>query len=180
MDTMQATRAQLRLGDKGLSVPLPSGRDAYFNYFWLRDNCPTSFSPVTRERSYDIFHLNQAPRPESAVVEGDQLVIHWTREDHTTRMPLATLARYASGDRRPDPADLPRKAWYGDHYPDVARFAQPDLLADKAKVKAWLEALIVEGGLDHYRHARHERGPDRPREAYGPGAADLLRRLFRR
>ena len=145
MDNMEATRGQLSLGDKGLSVPLPSGRDAYFNYFWLRDNCPTSFSPITRERSYDIFHLDQAPRPESAVVEGDQLVIHWTREDHTTRMPLATLARYASGERRPDPADLPRRAWYGDHYPDVARFAQPDLLADKAKVKAWLEALIVEG-----------------------------------
>lgn len=145
MDTMEATRGQVILGENGLRVPLPDGRDAYFNYFWLRDNCPTSFSPVTRERSYDIFHLEWAPRAEVAAVEGDRLVVHWAREDHITRMPLSTLVRYADGERRSDPADLPRRAWYGDHYPDVARFTQPDLLADKVKVKAWLEALIVEG-----------------------------------
>jgi gamma-butyrobetaine dioxygenase len=145
MNAMQRLRSPVALGSHGLHAPLPDGRQAYFNYFWLRDNCPTSFSPVTRERSFDIFHLEQPPQAEAAEIEGDVLVIRWAREDHTTRMPLATLAQYAGGERRPDPADLPRKAWYGDHYPDVARFSQPELLADKTKLKPWLEALIVEG-----------------------------------
>lgn len=73
------------------------------------------------------------------------LVIDWAGDDHVTRMPISWLEAYAEGKRRPDPADLPRRAWYGDHYPDVARFTHAELLSDKAKVKYWLEATIVEG-----------------------------------
>lgn len=132
------------LSQTGLTVPLPQG-PRYFNYYWLRDNCPTSFNAETRERSFDIFHLDEAPRAAAARLEGDTLVIDWAAEDHVTRMPLAWLAIYGDGHRRPDPADLPRKAWYGDHYPEVARFSHAELLSDKARVRDWLEALIVEG-----------------------------------
>lgn len=142
---MMTTAADVSLGDKGLTLPLPSGTSAYFNYYWLRDNCPDSFNATTRERSFDIFHLEAAPRAEAASIEGEALVIDWAGEDHVTRMPLNWLAAYAEGKRRPDPADLPRRAWYGDHYADVARFTHAELLSDKAKVKAWLEAMIVEG-----------------------------------
>lgn len=142
---MMTTAADVSLGDKGLTLPLPSGTSAYFNYYWLRDNCPDSFNATTRERSFDIFHLEAAPRAEAASIEGEALVIDWAGEDHVTRMPLSWLAAYAEGKRRPDPADLPRRAWYGDHYADVARFTHAELLSDKAKVKAWLEAMIVEG-----------------------------------
>src|SRR3546814_4609588 len=55
------------------------------------------------------------------------------------------LAAYASGLPRPDPAELPRRLWYAGHYPKIARFAQCDLLRDKALVGLWAEALLVEG-----------------------------------
>lgn len=132
------------LGPKGLEFPL-DGSAAYFNYHWLRDNCPTSFDARTRERSFDIFHLADAPRAKSATIEDDALTIAWMAEDHVTRLPLDVLRLYARGTRRPDPADLPRRPWYGDHYPDVARFTHDDLLSDRTAVRAWLEALIVEG-----------------------------------
>lgn len=143
MNVMTPQPATVTLGDKGLTLPLPGG-PAYFNYYWLRDNDPTSFSPVTRERSFDIFHLDTPPRARAARIEAETLVIDW-EEAHTTRMPLSWLQAYAGGQRRPDPADLPRRPWYGDHYPDVARFTHAELLADKARVKDWLEAMIVEG-----------------------------------
>jgi len=136
--------AEISLGDTGLSVPLASGTK-YFNYFWLRDNCPSSFSSVTCERSFDIFHLDQPPKAASAQLEDGHLVINWAGEEHTTRMPLAWLETYAEGKRRPDPADLPRKAWYGDHYPDVARFSFSELSSNKEALRRWLEAVIVEG-----------------------------------
>jgi len=138
------TAADVTLGDTGLTVPLSQG-PGYFNYFWLRDNCPTSFSAQTRERSFDIFHLDAAPVARAARIDGDSLRIEWAGEDHVTHMPLAWLEAYAQGTRRPDPADLPRKAWYGDHYPDVARFTHAQLMSDKAAVRAWIEALLVEG-----------------------------------
>lgn len=144
MNVMTQPAAAVTLGDKGLHLPL-NGKDAYFNYYWLRDNDPTSFNSKTRERSFDIFHLSEAPRARAAHVESAALVIDWAGEDHTTRMPLTWLAAHATGQRRPDPADLPRRAWFGDHYADVARFTHAELLSDKAKVRDWLEAMIVEG-----------------------------------
>ncbi len=131
--------------EKGLTVLLPSGSNAYFNYYWLRDNCPTSFDKITRERSFDILSLDTAPVAETARVEDGNLVIKWQGEAHTTTMPLSVLETYAKGNRRPDPADLPRKSWYGDHYDNVARFTFDELKSDKSKVKNWIEALIVEG-----------------------------------
>lgn len=133
------------LKDNGIEVPISSDRSAYFNNYWLRDNCPTSFDKATRERQYDIFHLQEAPRPEAASIEGDVLEIKWAGEDHRSRYQLAMLAAYADGKCRPDPADLPRKAWYSDHYPSLPRFSQPELVKDAKLVAEWIKAMIVEG-----------------------------------
>jgi gamma-butyrobetaine dioxygenase len=137
--------ATVRLADKGLYLPLPDQGEAYFNYHWLRDNCPSSFDAGTRERSFDIFHLDAAPRAAQAVIDADTLVIDWQGEDHQSRFPLTLLANYTTGRPRKDPADKRRRAWYSDHYADVARFSQPDLMAQDQKVAAWIEALLVEG-----------------------------------
>ncbi|WP_386679135.1 TauD/TfdA family dioxygenase [Loktanella sp. R86503] len=139
------TAGDVTLKANGLDITLADGNAHYFNYYWLRDNCPTSFNANTRERSFDIFHLTTGPVAKSAVVEGDMLVIGWTDEDHVTRFPIAWLETYANGPPRHDPADLPRKAWFGDHCPDVPRFSQPELVADPAVRAKWIEALIVEG-----------------------------------
>lgn len=145
MNMTQVVAPDVTLHDNGLEVALPDGRSSYFNYYWLRDNCPTSFDSVTRERSFDIFHLAQPPVPERAHVADDALTIDWRDEAHVSRLPLSMLMAYADGARRPDPADLPRRPWYSDHHPHVARFSQPDLVADPAQVAAWIEALLVEG-----------------------------------
>ena len=144
MNVVNPDPEAVALSANGLTVSLPQGA-RYFNYYWLRDNCPTSFNAETRERTFDIFHLDEAPRARSARLEGDALVIDWAGEDHLTRMPIAWLETYADGKRRPDPADLPRRAWYGDHYSEVARFTHAELMADKGRVREWLEAVIVEG-----------------------------------
>jgi gamma-butyrobetaine dioxygenase len=132
------------LGPKGLYTPLKDGSIAYFNYYWLRDNCPTSFDRQTRERTFDIFHENEAPCPEIAEIDGEVLAIVW-KSGHVTRHTLEFLAGFALGNPRPDRADLPRRAWYFDHYPKMARFSQAALIADKAQRAKWIEALLVEG-----------------------------------
>jgi gamma-butyrobetaine dioxygenase len=129
----------------GLDVPLLNGTTAYFNHYWLRDNCPTSFDNQTRERVFDIFHLAGEPKPESARIVDGALEIVWKDDDHTTKHDLHWLASYAQGMPRSDPASLPRRAWYSNHYSDIARFKQPELLADSQKVADWIRALLVEG-----------------------------------
>jgi len=55
----------------GPSVP----QRHYFNYWSLRDNCPSSRSSVTRDRAFDITSLKTPPRPVATKVEGDSLTI---------------------------------------------------------------------------------------------------------
>jgi gamma-butyrobetaine dioxygenase len=133
------------LKDNGLTTPLPDGTAAYFNYHWLRDNCPTSFDRETRERTFDIFALGEAPRPQTASVIDDTLEIVWNTDGHISRYPIAWLDSYARATPRNDPADLPRKLWYADHYADIARFPQPGLVTDRSLVADWLKTLLIEG-----------------------------------
>ncbi|SDF59872.1 gamma-butyrobetaine dioxygenase [Salipiger thiooxidans] len=145
MNVMTSTVADPVLEDNGLKLLLSDGKSHYFNYHWLRDNCPSSFSSTTRERSFDIFHLEAAPKAKTAEVTGDVLEITWDSEDHVTRFPLAWLEAYKTPQRRADPADLAREAWYGDHYPNVPRFSQPALKADPELRAKWIEAMLVKG-----------------------------------
>lgn len=136
---------EVMLGDTGLRVDLPGHPTAYFNYYWLRDNCPTSFDTVTRERTFDILHLEQPPTPAAAWLEDDGLYIDWQGENHHSTFPLTLLSAYARGERRPDPANLPRKPWFADHYENVTRVSHRLLLECADERRQWMEALLVEG-----------------------------------
>lgn len=135
----------LSFEEQGLHVPLQDGRQAYFNYYWLRDNCASSFDSQTRERKFDIFHLDAAPAPEAAWLEESALLVRWRGEDQVSRYPLSFLAAYAGGAPRPDIAAMARRPWYADQYPKIARFSQPELMANRDAVARWVEALIVDG-----------------------------------
>ncbi|WP_193187732.1 TauD/TfdA family dioxygenase [Nisaea sediminum] len=142
---MQARKNNaVTLGEGGLDLGFPDGSSGYFNYFWLRDNCPTSFDPVTRERSYDLFAEPEAPVAAEACLDGEELEVLWC-SGHRSRYPLDVLASYRSGKPRADVAHLPRRAWYAGHYKDMPRFTLAELKTDPAKRKDWIEAILVEG-----------------------------------
>jgi len=131
--------------DRGLEVTLDGGARHYFNYYWLRDNCATSFDPETRERVYDIFAEDTPPRATRASVIDDALVIEWAGSGHRSTYPLAWLGAHAVAGPRHDPAVLPREYWYADHYPAMARFAFDAVSTDRAALKDWVHALLTQG-----------------------------------
>lgn len=133
------------LEEAGLRVTLPENHDSYFNYFWLRDNCETSFDRETRERTFDIFHLGEAPRPQSAWVENGALFVDWRGENHRSRYSLEFLAAYGQGLPRPDPADLPKRPWFADHYAHMTRVSYPLLRGSAQERRRWMEVLLAEG-----------------------------------
>jgi gamma-butyrobetaine dioxygenase len=137
--------AGVLLQEHGLDVPLNEGQTVYFNYYWLRDNCPESFDPETRERVNDIFALDEEPKAASAVIAGGDLEICWAGSGDVSRLPLSLLAAYAKGEKRPDIANLPRVPWYGDHYAKIARFSYDDVMADKASRCDWARAMLTDG-----------------------------------
>lgn len=129
------------LTDTGLRVALPDG-EAYFNAFWLRDNCPSSFDAETRERVFDICALDGDPVIAAARVDGAALVVDWKGEDHQSRYRLEWLAGCAKGAPRPDPASIPRALWRSDKV--FQRFNRADLGHDDGRCD-WARALIEDG-----------------------------------
>jgi len=135
---------QVTLTDTGLSLMLPSGK-AYFNYYWLRDACPTAIDPQTRERIFDISELEPGPVATAARIDGEDLLIEWQAEDHVTRLPLSRLDHVAQYGHGPDPAALPRRLWLSDHYPSFTRVSQADVLHTDAGRARLARALVEEG-----------------------------------
>lgn len=134
---------QLELSEKGLHVPL-GGDVAYFNYFWLRDNCPSAWDPDTQERSFDILEEPDDLKPISAETSDTSLSLMWP-DGHQSVYELAWLARWHRGENHGDIAVRSRKAWYGDHYSKIGRFSYTDLIAQPSFVADWAEALLDEG-----------------------------------
>jgi len=135
----------LPLGEHGLDVPLPSG-PAYFNFHWLRDACPATIDPVTRERVFDIAALPSGPCPSTAWIDGEALVIEWCAEDHRSRLPLALLEAFATDAGRVlDAAALPRRAWFADGYAAFARLTLHDIVTSDVERMRFARALIEDG-----------------------------------
>lgn len=137
--------AGVLLQENGLDVPLSNGQTAYFNYYWLRDNCPSSFDPETRERVNDIFALDEAPKAASAAIVGGDLEIAWAGTNDVSRLPLSLLNAYSNGEKRPDIANLQRVPWYADHYPKMARFSYDEVTNDTARRRDWAKAMLTDG-----------------------------------
>ena len=135
----------VKLSRCGLHLATTDGRSAYFNYFWLRDNCSTSWDPVTRDREFDIFAEPDSLYPETASIEADKLVITWAHDGHVSHYELAWLFYWAQGQGRIDEASVPRRYWFEDHDTRLQRFNIDWLKTDTQGVIDWIEALLVDG-----------------------------------
>lgn len=140
---------QIDLHSDGLSIQFDAEQQRhYLNYYWLRDNCPDSFDPQTRERVFDISELPQAPEAKSATLSATdepQLVIRWQHEDHISHYDLGWLRARCETGKRADPAAIPRKLWYGDHYEHFQRFHFHALKDAPEEQLRWAKSLLKEG-----------------------------------
>ncbi len=67
-----------------LTVTWQDGKHSTFHYLWLRDNCTTAFHPTTHERQFDLLEISPHIHPLSAQIDNDQLLIHWSEQEHTS------------------------------------------------------------------------------------------------
>jgi gamma-butyrobetaine dioxygenase len=139
----QGIMSHISLLEKGLELAI-DGDKAYFNYFWLRDNCGTSWESSTQERIFNILAEPDDLRPEQAQVNGQKLDITWQNGHHSSYN-LQWLQRWHHGEKHGDLAVRTRKPWYSDHYENMARFNYADVIENHASVAGWAEALLDDG-----------------------------------
>ncbi|WP_293268202.1 TauD/TfdA family dioxygenase [Neptunomonas sp.] len=129
--------------DSGLELPV-KGEMAYFNYFWLRDSCPTSWDNSTQERTFDILEEPDDLRPNTVQLTDEVLEIVWS-DGHQSSYDLHWLGRWYKGENHGDLAIRARKPWYGDHYLQMARFSYENVVSNPANVANWAEAMLDDG-----------------------------------
>jgi gamma-butyrobetaine dioxygenase len=127
----------------GIEMPL-NGEMVYFNYFWLRDNCATSWDISTQERTFDILDETDDLHATSVSVNEDTLDVIWS-DGYQSRYDQNWLSRWHKGESHGDLAVRTRKSWYGDHYPNMARFIYDDVITNPANVADWAEAMLDDG-----------------------------------
>lgn len=135
--------ANINLLKTGLEVELPQ-QTAYFNYFWLRDNCASSWDPITQERIFDILEEPEDLSVKHAEILADDLQVEW-QDGHQSQYSLDWLRRWACGEKHGDIAIRNRVPWYSDHYDKMARFDYADLVENPARVADWTESLLDDG-----------------------------------
>ena len=117
----------------------------YFNYYWLRDNCASSFDDSLRERTFDITSLINPPTAKSAGVSEDTLKIEWNEEDHCSVYSIEWLMQFKKAGKRSDPAAHSRTLWRANHSRHFQRFTHKDVLENMQSRTDWARALIEEG-----------------------------------
>jgi gamma-butyrobetaine dioxygenase len=127
----------------GIELPM-NGEMVYFNYFWLRDNCATSWDSSTQERTFDILDEADDLHATSVSVNEDTLDVIWS-DGYQSRYDQNWLSRWHKGESHGDLAVRSRKSWYGDHYTNMARFIYDDVITNPANVADWAEAMLDDG-----------------------------------
>jgi len=68
-----------------LSIEWSDGEKSNFNYFWLRDNCPTAHDKDSNHRMFNILETSEnLTAEESKIDEEGKLVVKWSEGSHTS------------------------------------------------------------------------------------------------
>ena len=117
----------------------------YFNYLWLRDNCPTSWSPQTRDRVFDIASQPLDLRPTGARIDGNFLRVEWAFDGHVSNYDIDWLLGWSSNPAIADPAAVSQTLWYSDHVRSLQRYGFSELVSGRDIRERYLHTLLQQG-----------------------------------
>lgn len=133
-------------GGHGLSISWDDGTRTDYPWLWLRDNCPSAWHELTREKTLDLLSLPEEIRPAALRLTDGHLCIDWAGEDRPSRIPLDWLDAHRPGRARADAAAIAPRPWRTeDGDTAIARAEAAALLTDDAALLGWLGALKTTG-----------------------------------
>ena len=77
--------SKVEINKNNLYVKWSDGEESNFNYFWLRDNCPTAHDKDTNHRMFNILEASENLCAKEFKVNADgKLAVKWSEGDHTS------------------------------------------------------------------------------------------------
>jgi len=71
--------------NNNLNIKWSDGKESNFNYFWLRDNCPTAHDKNSNHRMFNILEVSEnLCAKEFKINEDGKLVVKWSEGNHTS------------------------------------------------------------------------------------------------
>ena len=108
---MTATLRDARLEGGDVELTFSDGRQTLrLPLLWLRDHCPSTHHPQTRQRVIDTFNIPADISARAVGVEphGRELRVEWAQEQHVSHFPAEFLAQLGP---RPEVLPVVRRTW---------------------------------------------------------------------
>lgn len=128
-----------------LKLSWNDGKNAWFHYLWLRDNCPSNLHPDTQERVFNQLTVSAGIHPQSFSIADDVLSIHWSEQDHHSQFAGQWLREHAySGDLAVNHAPA-NQSWNNTFLDHIASVDYIELMTDNRTLYQWMTQLDQDG-----------------------------------
>ena len=80
-----ASISKIKNNKENLHIKWSDGEESNFNYYWLRDNCPTAHDKDSNHRMFNILDISENLNVKESKIDGEgKLVVKWSEGDHTS------------------------------------------------------------------------------------------------
>ena len=77
--------SKIKNNKENLYIKWSDGEESNFNYYWLRDNCPTAHDKDSNHRMFNILDISENLNAKESKIDGEgKLVVKWSEGDHTS------------------------------------------------------------------------------------------------
>jgi gamma-butyrobetaine dioxygenase len=131
-----------------LNIEWSDGERSNFNYFWLRDNCPTAHDKDSNHRMFNILETSKnLSAQESKINEEGMLVIKWNEGNHTSYYDPKWLRENCYTLKNKQKFISPYQLWDNSLEKNIKTITidHDDILNSEEGLLKWLELLHFKG-----------------------------------
>jgi gamma-butyrobetaine dioxygenase len=133
---------------KNLLIKWSDGEESSFNYFWLRDNCPTAHDKDTNHRMFNILEVSKnLIAEESKVNEEGKLVVKWSEGNHISHYDPKWLRENCYTIKNKEKYNSPYQLWDNslENNLESVTIDHDKILNSEQGLLKWLELLHYKG-----------------------------------
>jgi len=120
------------------------GSESYFDFLWLRDNCPSAFHVSTLERSFRLLSIEDDLKPTKIILHEASLEIDWSNQDNSIFSYIWLWNNDYSNQKKTSSKKSNLKTWDNNHKDKIYKKKYTTLNSEKELYK-WMKRLHTEG-----------------------------------
>jgi len=140
--------SKVEINKNNLYVKWSDGEESNFNYFWLRDNCPSAHDKDTNHRMFNILETSEnLCAKEFKVNEDGKLVVKWSEGDHTSYYDPIWLRENCYTLKNKETYNSPYQLWDNSLEKNLKSITvdHDEILNSEEGLLKWLELLHHKG-----------------------------------